>query len=159
MGENSALSWPVVIKKFSCSTQLSVKFILLINLKVLTIFLNFFHAQLSWACSAELSMEKVLIVGFFIFMTKWNFMLSWVEHEKSFISSRPGDMQHSQKLHMWQTLLSLHDSKVYDTCMFVWNITNNLPQIKISLTFTILEANLADEKLIILFWFFPENRL
>ena len=27
-------------------------------------------------------MKKVLIVGIFIFMTKWNFMLSWVEHEK-----------------------------------------------------------------------------
>ena len=34
--------------------------------------------------SAELSMKKVLIVGSFIFMTKWNFMLSWVEHEKGF---------------------------------------------------------------------------
>ena len=29
-------------------------------------------------------MKKVLIIGIFIFMTKWNFMLSWVEHEKSF---------------------------------------------------------------------------
>ena len=27
--------------------------------------------------------------GIFIFMTKWNFMLSWVEHEKTFISSGP----------------------------------------------------------------------
>ena len=26
-----------------------------------------------------LSMKKVLIVGIFIFMTKWNFMLRWVE--------------------------------------------------------------------------------
>ena len=24
-----------------------------------------------------------------MFMTKWNFMLSWVEHEKSFITSGP----------------------------------------------------------------------
>ena len=32
-------------------------------------------------------MKKVLIVGIFIFMTKWNFMLSWAEHEKSFITS------------------------------------------------------------------------
>ena len=31
--------------------------------QILTFFLNFFHAQLSWACSAELSMKKVLIVG------------------------------------------------------------------------------------------------
>ena len=40
-------------------------------------------------CSVELSMKKVLIVGIFIFMTKWNFMLSWGEHEKSFITLGP----------------------------------------------------------------------
>ena len=40
------------------------------------------HAQL-------LSMKNVLIVGIFIFMTKWNFMLSWVEHEKSLMTSGP----------------------------------------------------------------------
>ena len=35
-------------------------------------------------------MKKVLIFGIFIFMTKWNFMLNWIEHEKSFITSGPG---------------------------------------------------------------------
>ena len=47
-------SGPEVIKLFSCSTQLSMKFILLINLKILTIFFKLFfmlnsaeHAQLS----------------------------------------------------------------------------------------------------------------
>ena len=33
-------------------------------------------------------MKKVLIVGIFIFMTKWNFMLSWAKHEKSFYGLR-----------------------------------------------------------------------
>ena len=42
-----------------------------------------------FSCSTQLSMKKVLTVGIFIFMTKWNFMLSWVEHEKSFITSGP----------------------------------------------------------------------
>ena len=36
-----------------------------------------------------MSMKKVFW-GIFILMTKWNFMLSWVEHEKSFITSKPG---------------------------------------------------------------------
>ena len=53
---------PEVVNLFSCSTQLSMKFILLINLKILTFFLNFFHAQVEH--------EKNLIVGIFIFMTK-----------------------------------------------------------------------------------------
>ena len=41
------------------------------------------HAQLS------LAWKKVLIIGMFIFMTKWNFMPNWVEYEKSFITSGP----------------------------------------------------------------------
>ena len=46
-------------------------------------------SKLLSASSAELSMKKVLFL-FLIFMTKWNFMLSWVEHEKSLITSGPG---------------------------------------------------------------------
>ena len=41
---------PEVIKLFSCSTQLGMKFVLFINLKILT----------------KLSMKKVLTVGIFI---------------------------------------------------------------------------------------------
>ena len=33
--------------------------------------------------------ENATIVGIFIFISGENFMLSWVEHEKSFISSEP----------------------------------------------------------------------
>ena len=73
-------SGPKVIKLFSCSTQLSMKFVLLINLKLLTIANAFFlniaeHKNFSAnkyenanyifisreiSCSAELSMKKVL---------------------------------------------------------------------------------------------------
>ena len=77
---------------------------LLINLKILTKFWFFFmlnsaehetfHAQRSWAYSAELNMKKVLIAGIFIFMTKWNFMLSWAEHDKSSITSGPSYRPH-----------------------------------------------------------------
>ena len=48
---------------FSCTTELSIKFFLLINIKMPT------------------------TVGILIFMSRKNFMLKWVEHEKSFITS------------------------------------------------------------------------
>ena len=34
--------------------------------------------------------KKTTIVGIFIFISRENFMLSWVEHEKRFMSSGPG---------------------------------------------------------------------
>ena len=34
--------------------------------------------------------ETSLFVGILVFMSSWNFMLSWVEHEKSFITFGPG---------------------------------------------------------------------
>ena len=48
-------------------------------------------------------------------MTKWNFMLSWVEHEKSFITSGP-----DQCLHYLPVILQFLDtcSKIY---LFAWN--------------------------------------
>ena len=33
--------------------------------------------------------ETSLFVGILDFLSSWNFMLSWVEHEKSFITSEP----------------------------------------------------------------------
>ena len=60
---------PEVIKLFSCSTQLSMEFFRLKNVKILT------------------------IVGILTFMSKKNFMLSRVEHEKSFITSRPAHVR------------------------------------------------------------------
>ena len=70
---------PEVRKLFSCSTQLSMKFVLFINLKILTKVLNFFHAQLSWASSAELSMKKVLFFWYFYLydQVKFHAELSW----------------------------------------------------------------------------------
>ena len=42
-----------------------------------------FHAQLSWACSAELSMKEVSkFCQYFKIYKRNRFMLSWVEHEK-----------------------------------------------------------------------------
>ena len=59
-------AFPEVIKLFACSTQLSMTFSLLIDVKMPIMF------------------------GIFLFSSSGNFMLSRVEHEKSFITSGPG---------------------------------------------------------------------
>ena len=41
-------------------------------------------AQLSWA------RNKFYSFSIFILKANWNFMLNWVEHKKSFITSGPG---------------------------------------------------------------------
>ena len=68
-----------------------MKFVLLINFKLLTIANSFL---LNIAEHENFSANKYEnanpIVGIFIFISRENFMLSWVEHEKSFITSRPG---------------------------------------------------------------------
>ena len=78
-------AWPELIKLFSCSTQLSMKLSLLINNSW-----HFhiyrqrnFHAQL--ICLARMNLQLR-------FISRRNFMLSWVEHEKSFIILRPGSI-------------------------------------------------------------------
>ena len=62
-------SWsgPKVIKLFSCSTQLSMKFSLLINMKMPTI--------------TQLCLARKNLVSNLRFITRTNFILSWVEHE------------------------------------------------------------------------------
>ena len=85
-----SLSGPEVIELFSCSTQLSTKFILLINVKMPTIvgILTFMSDKIQHL--RGLKQETSLFVGILVFMSGWNFVLSWVEHEKSFITSGPG---------------------------------------------------------------------
>ena len=67
-------------------------------------------------------MKKVLIVGIFTFMTKWNFMLSWVEHEKKFYNLGAWSLRvirrslHIDKIHKNDTLfliISTLSSKYY----------------------------------------------
>ena len=58
---------------FSCSTQLSMKFSLLINMKT----------------SAVFSKKEFAIISNLRFISRTNFMLSWVEHEKSSITLGP----------------------------------------------------------------------
>ena len=57
---------------FSCSTQLSMKFSLLINMKIPTIC----STQLSMKFSLLINMKMPTIVGIFIFISREIFMLS-----------------------------------------------------------------------------------
>ena len=72
---------PGVIKLFSYSTQLSTTCILLINVKIPTIV-----GILTFLSMINTTSETV---GILVFMSILNFVLSCVEHEKSFITSGP----------------------------------------------------------------------
>ena len=71
-------SGPEVIKLFSHSTQLSMTFVLLINLKLLTIvnsfLLNIAENEISLRLLINMKMQT--FVGIFIFITRENFMFS-----------------------------------------------------------------------------------
>ena len=75
---------PRFIKLFSCSTQLSMKFSLLINMKMPTQLAFSYSLAEKFSCSDMFSKKEFGIVSNLRF-----FMLSWVEHEKSVITSGP----------------------------------------------------------------------
>ena len=82
-----AKSGSEVIKLFSCSTQLSMKFIMLINVKMSTIvgiltFISNTDKYNLW----EFEGKRSLYFSAFELLS----VLCWVEHEKSLITSRPG---------------------------------------------------------------------
>ena len=67
---------PEVIKLFSCSTQLSMKFALLINLKLLTIANSFLLNIAEHEKSLLINMKMPNFVGIFIFISRQKFMLT-----------------------------------------------------------------------------------
>ena len=82
-------SGPEAIKLFSFSTQLSTKFVLLINVKMPKIvgILTFISRRNTInEYLRHLKQETSSFVGILVFM------ISWVEHEKSFITSGPVPM-------------------------------------------------------------------
>ena len=86
----SPRSSPEVIKRFSCPIQLSMKFQLLIKTKIQT---SEEVSGLSLSVVLFIMLINVkmpTIVGILTFMSRKYFVLSSVEHEKSFITSRPG---------------------------------------------------------------------
>ena len=74
-----------VIKLFACSTQLSMKFQLLIKTKVATS--NAVSCFKSLRCCI---FKMPIIVGILTFMSRIHFVLSRVKYENSFITSGPG---------------------------------------------------------------------
>ena len=74
------------IKSFSCSTQLSMKVIMLINVKMPTIvgILTCVSMINTTQFYVSLKARKLFFAAFlFTRLVTWNSMLSWVEHEKS----------------------------------------------------------------------------
>ena len=61
-----------------------------------------------FSCSAMFSKKEFGIVSNLRFISMTNFMLSWVEHEKSFITSWPDWKSRSTKLHIF---IRLHISR------------------------------------------------
>ena len=80
---------PEVIKLFSCSAQLRLKFILLINVKMPTIvgILTFIRRINYRLGDSTLKFQSIWAI--LAFMRNSNFMLSYVEHEKSFKTLAP----------------------------------------------------------------------
>ena len=79
---------PKDIKLFLCSSQLSTKFILLINVKMPTIVGILIFISMINTTSERLKARNSSFVSILVFMSSWNFVLSWVVHEK-FYNLRP----------------------------------------------------------------------
>ena len=62
------------MKLFSCSNQMSMKFVLLINLKLLTIANSFLRNMADDDISLLINMKMPTFVGIFIFISRENCM-------------------------------------------------------------------------------------
>ena len=67
---------PEVIKRFSCSTELSLKFSLLINMKMQTIVGIFIFISREISCSAIFNKIEFVVVTNLRFISMKHFMLS-----------------------------------------------------------------------------------
>ena len=67
---------PEVLNFFSCSSQLTMKFVLLINLKLLTSANSFLLNIAEYEISLLINMKMPIFVGIFMFISRENFMLS-----------------------------------------------------------------------------------
>ena len=86
-------NWLRGYKTFLCSAQLSLKLIVLITIKMPTVVGILTFMSMIIATSERLKAIRVLFSSIFDFMSIGNFMLSWVEHEKRFITSGPGHVR------------------------------------------------------------------
>ena len=70
-----------------------MKFVLLLNLELLTFATSFLLNIAEHEISLLINIKMLTIVGIFIFISRENFMLGWVEHEKSFIITLGPDLK------------------------------------------------------------------
>ena len=83
MRVDNKIIWPgpEVIKLFSCSTQLSTEFILLINVKMPTIDgILTFTSMINTTSERLKARDFFLFAGLLVLMSSWNFMICWAEH-------------------------------------------------------------------------------
>ena len=107
---------PEVIKLFSCSTQLSMKFKLLIKTKYLEL-KQFLALSLSDVVFIMLINVKIsTIVGILTLMSIKHFMRSRVEHEKSIITITSGPSCSSHKSFTSQICLLTLFAKAKNSC-------------------------------------------
>ena len=66
-----------------------MKFSLLMNMKMRTIVGIFIFISREFSCLATFSKKEFAFVSNLRFISRTNFMLNWVEHEKSFLTSGP----------------------------------------------------------------------
>ena len=78
-----------MIFSFSCLTQLSMQFIILISVKMPTIVGILTFISMIKTTSRSLKAIKILYFQHFYFTSILNFMLSWVVHELFFITLGP----------------------------------------------------------------------
>ena len=76
MGDNIIVTGLEIIKRFSCTTQLSINFVLRINHKLLIIANSFLQHNAEHEFSQLINMKMPTIVGIFIFISRENCMLS-----------------------------------------------------------------------------------
>ena len=88
---------PEIIKLFSCSTQLSMKFILLKSVKMPTIVGILTFISMINIPSKCFKQDKLVIFQYFTFYEQLNFVLSWVEHDFFFITSWPDHIQEDKQ--------------------------------------------------------------
>ena len=120
-----------------------MKFSLLINMKMRTIIGIFTFISREILCSAMFSKKEFAIVRNLRFISRINFILSWAEHEKSFIITGPGyrltpapkeysnQPAHPQRcfLSAWRNFASLaiqnapseESDQIARICRLIWN--------------------------------------
>ena len=82
-------AWPQGYKTFFMLNSAEHKLILLINVKMPTVVVILTIISMINTTSERLKERQSLFVSILVLWSSWKYVLSWVEHEKSFITSRP----------------------------------------------------------------------